>query len=266
MLSALAVASFMVPSAWLGRHRVRARAAALVGLPLCAALLLLGGAFGLRPVSTHSWGGLMLTLVVASTGILGSIPLGLLLALARFSDLPILRLVATMFIEFWRAVPLIAVLFAFVILFPLFTPAGLDVDILARTIVAFAVFNSAYMAEVFRGGLQSIAKGQFEAAKSIGLGYRQMMTHIILPQAVRNAVPALVNMSISIFKETTIVLLIGLTDLLGEVQTGTRDPNWLGGPQILAAGYVFAALIYFVFTFGMSRYSRRLENRTNVSE
>ena len=262
-LGAAALASFVAP---LGRWKMRARLVALIVFPMASGILLVGGMFGLSYVSTHSWGGLMLTLVVASTGILGSMPLGLMLALGRFSELPVIRSAATAFIEFWRALPLIAVLFSFVILFPLFTPQGWDVDMLVRTIVCFAVFNSAYMAEVFRGGLQSVAKGQFEAAKSIGLTWRQMTMYIILPQAVRNAVPALVNTSISIFKETSIVLLIGLTDLLGVIQGGTRDPSWLGGPHILASGYAFAALLYFGFTYSMSRYSRRLENRANVSD
>jgi general L-amino acid transport system permease protein len=262
MLGALSLACFMVP---LGRWKMPARVAALVVFPIASFVLLVGGAFGLRYVSTHQWGGLMLTLVVASTGILFSVPLGLVLALGRFSELPVIRFAATTFIEFWRALPLIAVLFSFVILFPLFTPRGWDVDMLVRTIVCFAVFNSAYMAEVFRGGLQSIPKSQFEAARSIGLTWRQMMSYIVLPQAIRNSVPALVSMSISIFKETSIVLLIGLTDLLGVVQGGTRDPNWLGGPQILATGYVFAALIYVAFTYSMSHYSRGLENRQNIT-
>jgi general L-amino acid transport system permease protein len=262
VLAALSLACLMVP---LGRWKIPARISAIVVFPIASFILLVGGTLGLRYVSTHQWGGLMLTLVVASTGILFSIPLGLVLALGRFSELPVIRFAATAFIEFWRALPLIAVLFSFVILFPLFTPRGWDVDMLARTIVCFAVFNSAYMAEVFRGGLQSVPKGQFEAARSIGLGWRHMMTYIVLPQAIRNAIPALVNMSISIFKETSIVLLIGLTDLLGVIQGGTRDPNWLGGPHILASGYVFAALVYVAFTYSMSRYSRGLENRQNIT-
>ena len=261
-LAALTLACVLVP---LGRLTVRIRLTALIAFPVVAFVLLVGGIFGLPFVDTHTWGGLLLTLVVASTGVLGSIPIGAVLALARFSKLPAVHWSAAVFIEFWRAVPLIVALFAFVVCFPLFMPGGrVNIDLLLRTVVGFAVFNSAYMAEVFRGGLQSVPKGQFEAARSIGLTWRQMMQHIVLPQAVRNCIPALMNTSISIFKETAVVLLIGLSDLLGVIQTFTRDPTWLGGPQILGSGYVFAALVYMSFTFSMSRLSRRLENRQNV--
>ncbi len=261
-LAAVTLVCFLVR---FGAHTARVRIGALIAFPIVACVLLVGNMFGLRYVETSTWGGLLLTLVVASCGVLGSMPLGALLALARFAKMPALRWTATLFIEFWRAVPLIAALFAFVVCFPLFLPGGkTNIDLLLRTVVGFAVFNSAFMAEVFRGGLQSVPRGQFEAAESIGLTWRQMMIYIVLPQAVRNCIPALVNTSISIFKETAIVLLIGLSDLLGVIQTFTRDPTWLGGPQVLGTGYVFAALIYMAFTFSMSRLSRRLENRQNM--
>ena len=152
----------------------------------------------------------------------------------------------------------------FVALLPIFIPDGNKIDIVVRAFIAFAAFNSAYMAEVFRGGLQSIPIGQFEASKALGLPYWKMMGYIILPQAIRNSVPALVNTCIGIFKETTIVLLIGFSDFLGIIQLSLEDPKWLGPPHIFSSAYVFAAIVYFSLAFGMSKYSLRLENRSNI--
>jgi len=207
---------------------------------------------------------LLLTVVIAAVGIFGSIPIGLILALGRASDLKIISRVCIIYIEFWCGVRHIAVIVMFVALLPIFIPDGNKIDIVVRALIAFAAFNSAYMAEVFRGGMQSIPAGQFEASKAIGLSYWKMMGYIILPQAIRNSVPALVNTCISIFKETTILLLIGFSDFLGIIQLSLEDPKWLGPPHIFSSAYVFAALIYFLFTFGMSKYSLRLENRSNV--
>ena len=237
-----------------------------IGFPIAAYIFLVGGLFGLKYVTPESFGGLLLTVVIASVGIFGSIPLGLILALGRTSNLKIISKVCTYFIEFWRGVPHIAVIVMFVALLPIFVPDGNKIDIVVRAFIAFAAFNSAYMAEVFRGGLQSIPIGQFEASKAIGLSYWKMMGYIILPQAIRNSVPALVNTCISIFKETTIVLLIGFSDFLGIIQLSLEDPKWLGPPHIFSSAYVFAALIYFSFSFGMSKYSLRLENRSNLDQ
>lgn len=248
-----------------GRHKRRLRIGFTIVFPVASFWLLTGGFLGLSGVSTDALGGLLLTLVVASTSILGSIPLGLVLALGRQSELPVIRKLCTGFIEFWRGVPLIVVIVAFVALLPIFIPDGSRIDVVVRTFIAFAMFNSAYMAEVFRGGLQSIPKGQYEAARSIGLGYWKMMGYIVLPQAIRNSVPALVNTCISIFKETTLLLLVGFSDLLGIIQLSLEDPKWLGPPNIFASAYLSAALVYFVFCYAMSRYSVRLENRTNVN-
>ena len=169
-----------------------------IGFPIAAYIFLVGGLFGLKYVTPESFGGLLLTVVIASVGIFGSIPLGLILALGRTSNLKIISKVCTYFIEFWRGVPHIAVIVMFVALLPIFVPDGNKIDIVVRAFIAFAAFNSAYMAEVFRGGLQSIPIGQFEASKAIGLSYWKMMGYIILPQAIRNSVPALVNTCISI--------------------------------------------------------------------
>ena len=247
-----------------GPYNKRLRIGFTAVFPIASFILLTGGYLGLAVVPTDSLGGLLLTLVISSTGILGSIPLGLVLALGRQSELPVIQRFCTGFIEFWRGVPLLVVIVSFVALLPIFIPDGSKIDVVVRTFIAFAVFNSAYMAEVFRGGLQSIPSGQYEAARSIGLSYWKMMINIILPQAIRNSVPALVNTCISVFKETTLVLLVGFSDLLGIIQLSLEDPNWLGPPHIFASAYVFAALVYFVFTYGMSRYSVRLENRSNV--
>ena len=229
--------------------------------PLLTFGLLLGGWFGLRRVPTTEWGGLMLTLVAAVWAIATSIPLGLLLALGRRSPQPVIRWFCVAFIEFWRGVPLIAVLFLAIVMFPLFVPPGLDLDKLLRALVAFSIFNAAYMAEVFRGGLQAVPTGQYEAARALGLGYWRMMGFVILPQAVRVAMPALVNTCIGIFKETTLILIIGLFDFLAVIQAGMADPAWIAGEHIRTSGYVFAALGFWVFCYGMSRYSRYLEKK-----
>lgn len=234
----------------------------MVLLPVAGWALLHGGWAGLKAVPTSEWGGLMLTLVVAVWGIVTSIPLGLLLALGRRSQMRLVRGVSIAFIELWRGVPLIAVLFMAAVMFPLFVPAGTEFDTLLRALVALSLFNAAYMAEVFRGGLQAIPKGQYEAAHALGLGYWRMMGLVILPQAVRIVIPGIVNTCIAIFKETTLVLVIGLFDLLGTVQAGLADPDWLIGDQVRITGYVFVAFVFWVFCFGMSRYSLRFGERT----
>ena len=232
--------------------------------PLVAVVLLAGGVLGLPPVSTSDWGGLTLTLVVAASSIVVSMPLGLLLALARRSSLPVIRLAAVAFIEFWRGVPLIGVLFMAASMFPLFMPAGADIDKLVRALIAFALFNSAYMAEVFRGGLQAIPRGQYEAARALGLGHWPIMALVVLPQAIRIVIPGIVNTCIGIFKETTLILVIGLFELLSVIQAGMADPEWLIGDHVRETGYLFAALGFWAFCFGMSRYSARLEARLAV--
>lgn len=238
--------------------------AMLIGYPVVAAVLLRGGILGLAPVDTADWGGLTLTLVVASWGIATSIPLGLLLALGRRADLPVLRAASTMFIEFWRGVPLIGVLFMAATMFPLFLPAGATMDKLLRAMIAFSLFNAAYMAEVFRGGVQAIPRGQYDAALALGLGYWRMNALVILPQACRIAIPGVVNTCIGIFKETTLLLVIGVFDLLAMIQAGIADPQWLIGDHVRETGYFFAGVCFWVFCFGMSRYSARLERRLSA--
>jgi general L-amino acid transport system permease protein len=217
-----------------------------------------GGIFGLPEVETRLWGGLMLTLIIATVSITASVPLGILLALGRRSNLPVIRLLCVTFIEFVRAVPLITVLFMASVMLPLFLPVGVNFDKLLRALVGFSLFAAAYMAEVVRGGLQAMPRGQYEGAMALGLGYWKMMGLIILPQALRIVIPGMVNTFIGLFKDTSLVIVIGLFDLLNIVQTATRDAQWRG---LANEGYLFAALVYFVFCFGMSRYSIYLERK-----
>ncbi len=236
----------------------------LVVFPVVAFGLLTGRLFGLRIVETELWGGLLVTLVVAVTGISFSLPLGILLALGRRSELPIIKYLAITFIEFWRGVPLITVLFMASVMLPLFLPEGVSFDKLLRALIGVALFASAYMAEVVRGGLQAIPKGQYEGALALGLSYPQTMALVVLPQALTHVIPGIVNTFIGLFKDTTLVLIIGLFDLLGIVQLGLTDPKW-SAPTTPISGYLFAGFVFWAFCFAMSRYSmfieRRLENK-----
>ncbi|WFC63789.1 amino acid ABC transporter permease [Pseudomonas sp. REST10] len=233
----------------------------LVLYPLIAWSLLHGGVFGLSVVATSQWGGLMLTLVIASVGITGALPLGILLALGRRSNLPAIKVICVTFIEFWRGVPLITVLFMSSVMLPLFLPEGMHFDKLMRALIGVILFQSAYIAEVVRGGLQAIPKGQYEAAAAMGLGYWRMMGLVILPQALKLVIPGIVNVFIALFKDTSLVIIIGLFDLLNSIKQATTDPAWLG---MATEGYVFAALIFWIFCFGMSRYSQRLERKLDT--
>jgi len=231
--------------------------------PLIVMALLVGGRGGLEATHTADWGGLMLTLIVAVSGIVASLPLGVLLALGRRSDLPVISLLCTLFIEFWRGVPLITVLFMASVMLPLFLPDGVTFDKLLRCVIGVALFSSAYMAEVVRGGLQAIPKGQAEAADALGLSYWQGMGLIVIPQALRHVIPGIVNNFIGLFKDTTLVLIVGLFDLLGMVQFLFSNANW-STPQTTTTGYVFVAFVFWVFCFGMSRYSASMERRLGV--
>ncbi len=237
----------------------------LIPFPFLAFVLLAGGLFGLESVETSDWGGLMVTLVVALTGIAASLPLGVLLALGRQSDMPVVRILCVMFIEFWRGVPLITVLFMSSVMLPLFLPEGMSFDKLLRALIGVALFSSAYMAEVVRGGLAAVPTGQYEAAKALGLNYWQSMGRIVLPQALKTVIPGIVNNFIGLFKDTTLVLIIGLFDLLGIVQSNFTDPTW-SSPQTATTGYVFAAFVFWIFCFGMSRYSVYMERRLDAGE
>jgi len=245
-----------------GQGKVRAYGALLFLFvyPIISFILLYGGILGLDVVETNKWGGMMLTLVIAITGITASLPLGVLLALGRRSNMPIIKNLCVIFIEFWRGVPLITVLFMTSVMFPLFLPEGVSFNQLLRALIGVALFSAAYMAEVIRGGLQAIPKGQYEAASALGLGYWKSMRLIVLPQALTIVIPGIVNTFIGLFKDTTLVLIIGLIDFLSAVNTGTNDNNW-AAPNVPMTAYLFAAIVYFIFCFGMSRYSVRLERK-----
>jgi len=231
--------------------------------PILAFILLVGGMFGLREIDTPLWGGLLVTLVVSYVGMVASLPLGILLALGRRSRMPIVRTFCVAFIELWRGVPLITVLFMASVMLPLFLPPGVNIDKLLRALIGVALFSAAYMAEVVRGGLQAIPKGQFEAAQALGLGYWKMMRLIVLPQALKIVIPGIVNTFIGLFKDTSLVYIIGLFDLLGIVRLNFSDTNWASW-QTPATGLVFAAFIFWIFCFSMSRYSQFMERRLNT--
>jgi general L-amino acid transport system permease protein len=224
---------------------------------------LVGGVFGLQHVETRLWGGLLVTLVISFTGISGSLPLGILLALGRRSTLPLVRGLCVVFIEFWRGVPLITVLFFATYMLPLFLPGNWKIDALTRVLIGVVLFSAAYMAEVVRGGLQAIPRSQFEAAMALGLGYWRMTGLVIVPQALKLVIPGIVNSFISLFKDTTLVLIVAIFDLLGQLRAAFSDPSW-ATPTTLFTGFAFAGMIYFVFCFAMSRYALFVERRLNT--
>jgi general L-amino acid transport system permease protein len=232
--------------------------AAGLGYPFVAAALLAGGWFGLAPVETALWGGLSLTILITLFGMLTSMPLGILLALGRRSSWPLIKGLSIIFIEFWRGVPLITVLFMGSVMLPLFLPENVTIDKLLRALIAVAMFSSAYMAEVVRGGLQSIPKGQYEAAYVLSLGPIRTMTLVILPQALANVIPAIVNTFTALLKETTLVLIIGLFDFLGMIQFALSDSAW-SAPSTAITGYFFAGLVFWCLCFSLSRYAAWIE-------
>ena len=225
--------------------------------PFIAAWLLLGG-WGLEPVDTDEFGGFMLTLVIGVTGIAFSLPIGILLALGRQSKLPIIRVFSVGFIEFIRGVPLITLLFVASTMLNYFLPKGTTFDLLLRVLIMVTLFASAYMAEVIRGGLQAIPKGQFEAADAMGLKYWPSMRLIVLPQALKISIPGIVNTFIGLYKDTTLVIIIGLLDPLGIGRSSLADTKWTGLSNEV---YLFVAVFFFISCFGMSRYSLYLERK-----
>ncbi len=221
-------------------------------------VLMWGGIFGLRYVENERWGGLILTLILTTFGIALAFPLGILLALGRRSDMPVIRALSVGYIELIRGVPLISLLFMASVMLPLFLPSGVTIDKLLRAQIAIILFAAAYLAEVIRGGLQAIPRGQYDAAHARALPFWRRTYLVILPQALRIAVPALVNNFIALFKDTSLVLIIGLFDLLSTVKISLNEPAWTG---FGVEAYVFASLVYFVFCAAMSRYSRSFEVR-----
>jgi general L-amino acid transport system permease protein len=232
----------------------------LTVFPVLAGLLLVGGVAGLREVDTGLWGGLMLTVVIAFLATEASFLLGLLLALGRRSILPVVRTLSVGYIELWRGTPLLVVIITSATLVPLFLPEGVSIDRLLRFIVAFSLFESAYMAEAIRGGLQGVPVGQIEAAHAMGLRWWQVQVFVALPQALRFAFPSIINTVIDLFKDTTLVLFIGLFALLSAINAASKDSAWLG---YYREGYVFAMVVFFICCFLMSLQARRFERRLN---
>ncbi|PAP96013.1 amino acid ABC transporter permease [Mesorhizobium wenxiniae] len=229
--------------------------------PVAAFVLLRGAAWlNLPVIDTTLWGGLLITLLMSIVGIVFSLPIGVVLALGRRSELPIIKAVCVTFIEVVRGVPFITVLFMANFMMPLFVPDYLTPDRLLRPLIAIALFSSAYMAEVVRAGLQAIPKGQYEAAEALGISYLNMMRLIVLPQALTIVIPSIVSTFIGLFKDTTLVAIVGIADFLKAVETARVDPNW-AGPTISSTGYLFAGLVYWGFCFGMSRYSQAMERQ-----
>jgi general L-amino acid transport system permease protein len=235
-------------------------------LPVLTFVLLHGApAIGLPVVDTALWGGMLVTIVVAAVGIVVSLPIGIVLALGRRSRMPAIRLMSMLFIEFVRGVPLITVLFMASVMLPLFLPETWSPDKLVRALTGIALFSSAYMAEVVRAGLQSVQKGQYDAAHALGLSYWQSQRYIILPQALKVTIPNIVNSYIALFKDTTLVFFVGIFDFLKTIEVARADPAW-STPVTSATGYIYAALVYFAFCYAMSRYAARIERRLAVGD
>jgi general L-amino acid transport system permease protein len=245
-----------------GMRPVLATLATFVGIGLVIAIMGLDRS-GLPIVDTRLWGGLLVTLVVSVTGIVTSMPIGIALALGRRSTIPLIRIFSIAFIEFWRGVPLITVLFFATYMLPLFLPGNFTVDGLVRALIGIALFAGAYQAEVVRGGLAAIPRGQSEAASALGLSWWKTTALIVMPQALRHVIPGLVNSFIALFKDTSLVSIVALFDLLGSLRASFSDPAW-ATPTTAFTGFAFAGMIYFVFCFGMSRYSLFVERRLNA--
>ncbi len=247
-------ASFFVPQ----RYKKYIIIFLLFVYPIIGLKLISGGDFGLKYVETGAWGGLSLTFIVSAFALILCFPIGTILALGRRSKLPAIRYTSIGFIELWRGVPLITVLFMSAVMFPMFLPDGTYVDKLIRVLIAITLFEAAYMAEVVRGGLQALPKGQYEAAKSLGMGYWKMHFLIILPQALKLVIPGIANTFLALVKDTPLIFVVGLLELAGMVNLAKTNPKWLG---MAMEGYVFAGLVFWVICYVMSRYSQNLEKK-----
>ena len=229
--------------------------------PIIGLKLISGGDFGLKYIETGAWGGLSLTFIVSAFALILCFPIGMFLALGRRSNLPAIKYSSIGFIELWRGVPLITVLFMSAVMFPMFLPDGTYVDKLIRVLVAITLFEAAYMAEVIRGGLQALPKGQYEAAKSLGMGYWRMHFLIVLPQALKLVIPGIANTFLALVKDTPLIFVVGLLELAGMVNLAKTNPEWLG---MAMEGYVFAGLVFWVICYAMSRYSQNLEKKLST--
>lgn len=260
--SAFALALPVVALALALGPRIAFRKALVVTLfgsyPILATAVLWGVPLGLPPVPTTQWGGMTMTVYAGTVAFVLAFPLGLLLALGRLSRLPVLRLFSTVFIEVWRGLPLIAVLFISVVMVPLIVPPGTEFPRLTLALVGLTLYTASYLAEVFRGGLQSLDLGQTEAAAALGFTFWTAQGFILLPQAIRAVIPGILNTVVALFKDTTYVLVIGLFDFLNIVNAAVADPRWLG---LATEGYIFVGLVFWSFCFLLSQVSARVEHR-----
>jgi general L-amino acid transport system permease protein len=229
--------------------------------PIIALNLISGGIFGLKWIETGAWGGLSLTFIVSAFALIFCFPVGMFLALGRRSELPAIKYCSIGFIELWRGVPLITVLFMSAVMFPMFLPEGTFMDKLMRVIIAITLFEAAYMAEVIRGGLQALPRGQYDAAKSLGMGYWRLHFLVILPQALKLVIPGIANTFLALVKDTPLIFVVGLLELAGMIGLAKTNPKWLG---MAAEGYVFAGLVFWVICYAMSRYSQNLEKKLST--
>jgi general L-amino acid transport system permease protein len=229
--------------------------------PIIALNLISGGVFGLKWIETGAWGGLSLTLIVSAFALIFCFPVGIFLALGRRSNLPAIKYCSIGFIELWRGVPLITVLFMSAVMFPMFLPEGTFMDKLMRVIIAITLFEAAYMAEVVRGGLQALPRGQYDAAKSLGMGYWRLHFLVILPQALKLVIPGIANTFLALVKDTPLIFVVGLLELAGMIGLAKTNPKWLG---MAAEGYVFAGLVFWIICYAMSRYSQNLEKKLST--
>ena len=254
MLIALVISGFFVPP----KIKKYIIIFLLFVFPFIAINLISGGNFGLEWVETTAWGGLSLTFIISIFALLFCFPVGMFLALGRRSSAPVIRYSSIGFIEFWRGVPLITVLFMASVMMPMFLPDGTYMDKLVRVIIAITLFEAAYMAEVIRGGLQSLPRGQYDAGKSLGMGYWRMHLLVILPQALKLVIPGVANTFLALVKDTPLILVVGLLELVGMIDMAKTNPDWLG---FATEGYVFAGVVFWIICFNMSRYSQRLERK-----
>jgi len=254
MLIVLVISAFFVPP----RIKKYIIIFLLFVFPFIAINLISGGNFGLVWVETNAWGGLSLTFIISIFALLFCFPIGMFLALGRRSSAPVIRYSSIGFIEFWRGVPLITVLFMASVMMPMFLPDGTYMDKLVRVIIAITLFEAAYMAEVIRGGLQALPRGQYDAGKSLGMGYWRMHLLVILPQALKLVIPGIANTFLALVKDTPLILVVGLLELVGMIDMAKSNPDWLG---FATEGYIFAGVVFWIICFNMSRYSQRLERK-----
>ena len=254
MLFLLVGASFFVPN----KFKKYLLIFLLFVYPIIGLKLISGGEFGLKYVETGAWGGLSLTFIVSAFALILCFPIGMFLALGRRSNLPAIRYTSIGFIELWRGVPLITVLFMSAVMFPMFLPADFFIDKLVRCIIAISLFEAAYVAEVIRGGLQALPRGQYEAAKSLGMGYWRMHIFVILPQALKLVIPGIANTFLALVKDTPLIFVVGLLEIVGMLNLAKTNPEWLG---FAMEGYVFAAIIFWIICYAMSKYSYNLEEK-----